>query len=116
MNPIFRFRERRFPGAGRLVILQWRRHHRQLGFIKSAMFSIFPNNWERLAPITLPRKKPVAQFVTNTRSAVTALLQPRDDFLLRLRCRQSIDHRRVDREPVSEKTDGFLGGFSWRMN
>src|SRR5205807_7492125 len=63
------FTQRRFAGAGRFVIFQLWRDNRQLVLIQRAMLSIlpvFPNNREGLAPIALPRKKPVAQFVVRS--------------------------------------------------
>ena len=86
-NPIFRFRERRFAGAARLVIIQRRWHDWQFIFIHRPMFPLFPNNRKRLAPITLPRKKPVAQLVIHLAPAMPIFFQPIDDFLFRFRCR-----------------------------
>src|SRR5437899_11538795 len=50
-NPFLRSRQRWFARANRLVVFQWRWNNRQLGFIESLVFSIFPNDRERLAPI-----------------------------------------------------------------
>ena len=66
-NPVFRFGQRRLAGAGRFEIFERGRLERQLRFRQRLMFSIAPDDRERLAPIALPREKPVAQLVTNVR-------------------------------------------------
>src|SRR5438477_5966126 len=73
-NPIFCFCERRFPRTGRLVIIERRWHDWQLVFIQCPMFSAFPNNRERFAPITLTREEPIAQFVIDRALALTPFL------------------------------------------
>ena len=55
-NPLFCFCERRFSSAGRLVIVERRRHDGQFFFIQRAMLSILPDDRERLAPISLTRE------------------------------------------------------------
>src|SRR5437588_10305424 len=62
-NPFFRLGQWRIPGPTWFVILQCRRNHGQLAFVKRPMFPPLPNNRKGLAPITLTREKPVPQFV-----------------------------------------------------
>ena len=79
-NPIFRFGQRRFAGPGRLEIFERRRFERQFRFRQRFMFSLAPDDREWLAPVALPRKKPVAQLVTNVAPAMPVFLQPVDDL------------------------------------
>src|SRR5581483_5822492 len=69
------------------------------------MMSILPNDRERLAPISLPREKPVAQFVIDGALPETAFLQPRRDFANRLARRKPVNNRRVDRDSITDKSD-----------
>src|SRR5215475_3647506 len=69
------------------------------------MFAILPNDWERLAPITLTRKKPVAQFVIDRALAEAALFQPLRDFSNRVARLQPINNRRIDRNAVADESD-----------
>ena len=55
------------------------------------MLPVLPNNREWLAPITLTRKQPIAQFVIDRAFAEATLFQPFRDFLFRFRCRKSVD-------------------------
>src|SRR5436305_9578519 len=68
------------------------------------MFPIAPDNRERFAPVSLPREKPVAQFVIDRAFALAALLQPRSDFLFRVRGRQSVDDRRINRNALADES------------
>ena len=71
---------------GRLVIFQRRRQHRQRTFrqrfvIKISGGVLFPNDRERLAPVTLTAEQPVAQFVIDGFLAETFFFEPGGDFL-----------------------------------
>ena len=41
------------PVPSRLVVVERRRDNRQFLFVQCAMFTVFPNNWKWLAPISL---------------------------------------------------------------
>jgi hypothetical protein len=69
------------------------------------MFSLAPDNWKRLAPITLPGEKPVAQLIADIAAAVTVLFQPLQHFRLRFRRWQAIDDRGINRDAVVEEAD-----------
>jgi hypothetical protein len=60
------------------------------------MFAVLPNDRERLAPVSLTREKPVAQFVIDRALALAAFFQPGGDFLFRLGARQAVDDRRIN--------------------
>src|SRR5438445_4637120 len=107
-NPIFRFCQRRLAGAARLVIIQRRWNDRQLIFAERLVLSIPPNNGNRLAPIALTRKEPVAQLVIDCSFAGVVLLEPVGDFLFGFRRWQAVDYGRVDRNPFTDKSDRFF--------
>src|ERR1051326_7775693 len=90
-NPLFRFRERRFAGASRFVIIKWWRNNRQFIFTERAVLPILPNNGERFAPIALSREQPIAQFVIDRPFAEAAFLQPCCDRLLLFRPLFTVD-------------------------
>src|SRR5579884_273331 len=104
-NPFPGFRQRRFTCAGRLVILQRRRDYGQLALLQRAMFSVFPNDGERLAPVTLTRKEPVAQLVIDRAFAEAALLEPGNHLRARFSAGQAIDDGRIDGDAIADKPD-----------
>ena len=104
-NPIFRFRQWRFAGSGWLIIFQRRWNDRQFIFAERLVLSVLPNNGQRLAPITLPRKQPVAQLVIDRTFSGAVLLKPFGDFLFRFRTWQAINYRRVDRNSFADKSN-----------
>src|ERR1041384_733542 len=67
--------------------------------------ALSPPDWERLAPIALPRKKPVAEFIIDRALAEAALFQPLGDFSKRVTRWESIDNRRIDCDPVADESD-----------
>ena len=69
------------------------------------MPAILPDDRKRFAPVTLARKKPVAQFVIDRALALTPFLQPRRDFLFRFRRRQAIDERRIDGDAFADESN-----------
>ncbi len=70
------------------------------------MFAVAPDDRERLAPISLPRKEPVAQLVINRAPAEAPLFQRGDDRLLRGGGRQPVDERRVGGKAFASKRGG----------
>jgi len=69
------------------------------------VLSVFPNNRERFAPITLTRKQPVAQFVIDRAFTETVLFKPRCDFPDRLSRWQAINNRRIDCDPFADESN-----------
>src|SRR4051794_17206751 len=69
------------------------------------MLSVLPNDRERLAPVTLPREEPVAQFEANVAAALAVLFQPVDHLRLRRSCPQTVDLWRIDGEPVAREAN-----------
>src|SRR5207247_3877336 len=55
-----------------------------------------------LAPVALARKEPVAQAIADRALAQAALLQPRDDFLLRVRHVEPVEECAVHVRAVAE--------------
>src|SRR5215831_14867938 len=72
------------------------------------MLAVLPNNWERLAPITLPRKKPVSQFVIDRSFAKAAFLQPFSDLSNCRTRRKSVENWRIDRNAIPNESDWIL--------
>ncbi len=72
------------------------------------MPAFLPNDWERFAPVALPREKPVAQLVIHGAPPEPLLLEPGNNLNL---CRQrgeSIEQRRIDPNPFADQ-----GSFHW---
>src|SRR5436190_11729045 len=80
------------------------------------MLSVLPDDRERLAPVALPGEEPVPQFIAHVGAANAVLLQPGQDFLLRLGRWQAVYDWRIERHSILEKTDRFFGGFSRRLD
>ena len=86
IQPILRAGERRLAVGGGLVIFERRRQQRQRAFRQRLVIQIpggilFPNNRERLAPVTLAAEQPVAQLVIDGLLAEAFFFQPGGDFL-----------------------------------
>ena len=75
----------------------------------------FPDDRERLAPIPLPRKKPVAQFVVDRAFAEAAFFQPLGDLANRFARWKTVNDWRVDRDAVADKPNRFFSG-RWLNN
>jgi len=73
-----------------------------------------PDNRKRLAPITLPGKKPVAQFVIDCALAPIAFFQPGRDFANRFTGQESVNDWRVDRNSIADEPDRLFA--PWRLN
>src|SRR6266404_2609727 len=69
------------------------------------MLAVLPNDWKRLAPISLPREQPVTQFVIDRAFAQAAFFKPLGYFSNRIARRQSVDDRRINRHPIADKSD-----------
>src|SRR6266700_7183280 len=76
------------------------------------MLFIFPNDRKRFAPITLPGKQPIAQFVIHFAPAMAVFLEPANHFRFRFPSRQPVDDRRIYRDAVADKSGGqFVAGW-----
>ncbi|GBD06062.1 hypothetical protein HRbin20_01663 [bacterium HR20] len=81
-----------FPCTGRLEFADVRQPQGELVFIEHAASSVVEmENGDRLAPVALTRKEPVAELVADRWATVAAALEPLDDARLCLRCGQSIE-------------------------
>ena len=71
------------------------------------MFAVLPDHRERLAPVPLTRKQPVAQFVIDAPLAAAVGFEPVDDFDFRVGSGQSVqvENRvaRTDYDPIPAK-------------
>ena len=118
-DPVRRPRQRRLAGAGGFEIVQRRRDERQLDSGDGLVLAVLPDDRERLAPVALPGEEPVAQFVIDRAPAEALLFQPGGDLALRLRSRQAVDQRRIDRDAFADETDGGFtrspGGLTTSM-
>src|SRR5438477_11857107 len=78
------------------------------------MFSLLPNNRKWLAPITLTRKKPIAQLIVGGTFAQTALFQPQCDFAYCLPRWEPIDHRRINSDAIANESNRIF--FTRRLH
>ena len=85
VQPILRAGQRRLAVGGGFVIFQrWRQNGKAFpATLRDGDFRrlLFPNYWERLAPVTLTAEQPVAQFVIDGFFAETFFFEPDGDFL-----------------------------------
>src|SRR5262249_38589873 len=86
-DPIFCLGQRRFSGASRFVIVERRRDNVQFFLPQCAMVCGLPNNWKRVAPVSLTREQTITQFVIDCMFAKAAFFKPRGDLLFRLTAR-----------------------------
>lgn len=80
MHPVFGFGQGRLGGAGGFEVVKLGKAYGKLAGIEGAVVSIFPNNGKGFAPVTLARKKPVAEFVLDSGSTERAFFEPCGDF------------------------------------
>src|SRR5689334_19981694 len=71
------------------------------------MFSLLPNDWKWLTPITLARKQPVPQFVIDRAFAKAAFFEPRCNFADRVGRLQPINDWRIDRDTITDEYGGI---------
>ena len=111
VHPIGRLCQRRFGITGRRVILHLRQAERQFTLrYRHHAALIAMHNRNRLAPVALPGEKPIAQLVIHGRLAEFLLFEPRGNFLLRFRRRQTSEHARVHRSAIAGKALGIDAG------
>ena len=93
VDPFRRLRERRLASSRRLVVGEFRKRKRQILFRHERLRAVLPvYDGERLAPVALARKEPVAELVLRLRLSDALFLEP-------------LDHRRprrLDGKPVQE--------------
>ena len=94
--------ERGFACSGGRVALNFGEHERELLFGKRMMLVVFvPEDGERLAPVTLARKEPVAELVVDGSLADMVCLEPFDHFLFAIGHVEAIEEAGIDMEAVA---------------
>src|SRR5204863_9516822 len=103
LQPLPRARERRLTVARGPVLVDLRQHDGKLIFRPQLHRAVAElDGGKGLAPVALARKEPVAQAIADRALAQAALLQPRDDFLLRVRHVEPVEERAVHVRAVAE--------------
>src|SRR5207244_91947 len=104
VHPLFDGSEGRLTRAGRLVALDFGQTHRKVlfGYRHEATIDRAMHDGYGFAPISLPRKHPVAKLVIDGRLAESLFLEPADDRLAALRGGHSREPPGVEHGALSD--------------